>query len=644
MSVKPPSGPEASVQADGLAEFQRMLAQLPTAAYMCDAEGLITYFNAKAVELWGREPKRNDRRERFCGSHKIINLDGSPLRHDQCWMARAIRDDRTYDGQEVVIERPDGSRSTVRAHPSPLHDAAGKVVGALNVMVDVTDRRKAEETRSYLAAIVDSSDDAIISKNLDGIIQSWNTAAQRLFGYTAEEAVGRHVSILIPVDRSDEEDRIIARLRAGERVYHYDTVRVRSDGRRIDVSLTISPIRDDAGRLIGASKIVRDIADRKKAEQQVYELLTQLKETDRRKDEFLATLAHELRSPLAPLTACLEILKRGCRGDASVRTSMETMDRQLGQMVRLVDDLLDVSRVTSNKLQLRRERVELASVIGQAVEVSRPLAAAAKHELSVTLPAEPVYLHADRDRLAQVFGNLLTNACRYTDPGGHIRVTAERHNGSVTVTVADDGIGIPPAKLSAVFEMFAQVQPDAERARGGLGIGLRVVKRLVELHGGTVHATSDGPGRGSAFVVRLPAVPQGPAPEPAGPPSDLTQPVGGRRVLVVDDNADSATSLAVLLELSGHTTATAFDGPSAVAEAERFRPDVVLLDISLPKFDGHEVALRIRNLPWGKGVTIIALTGWAQEEDRRRSAAAGIDHHMVKPVDYEALTRLLLPR
>jgi two-component system, chemotaxis family, CheB/CheR fusion protein len=621
-------------------KFHRLLEKLPAAAYTFDASGLITSFNDRAVQLWGREPKLDDPVDRFCGSFRLFSPDGSPIPHDECWMALALRDARAYNEQEIGIERPDGSRRIVLAYANPFLDERGQPVGAVNVLVDITDRRRAELARSQLAAIVESSDDAIISKDLNGVIQSWNAAAQRLFGYTAEQAVGRHISFLIPADRADEEDQILARLRAGERVYHFDTVRVRGDGQPVHVSLTISPVRDEAGRVVGASKIARDITDRKQAEERIYGLMTQLKEADQRKDEFLAMLAHELRNPLAPLSNLLEIMKRADGGGDLIEQARSVLERQLGQMVRLVDDLLDVSRITRGKLELRKERVELAAVLQQSVEICRPLAERAKHELNVSLPPEPIYLHADPVRLAQVFGNLLNNSCKYAEPGGKIWLTAERHGSDVAVKVKDTGIGIPPEKLGSVFEMFMQVDRSLERSQGGLGIGLTLVKRLVEMHGGSVAAYSEGLGRGSEFVVRLPVLndkPKAKTPEPTAEATKTT----AHRILIVDDNRDAATSLATLLQITGNETQTAHDGLEAVEMAGSFRPEVVLLDIGLPKLNGHDACRRIREQPWGKDMVLVALTGWGQDEDRRLSKEAGFNHHVVKPVDFNDLMGLL---
>jgi CheY-like chemotaxis protein len=309
--------------------------------------------------------------------------------------------------------------------------------------------------------------------------------------------------------------------------------------------------------------------------------------------------------------------------------------------VRLVDDLLDVSRITRNKMELRKERVELAPVVRQAVEACRPLADGMRHDITVTLPPEPVYIQADPARVAQVFQNLVNNACKYTEPRGGIWLTAERQGGDVVVTVKDTGVGIPPDKLASIFDMFTQVDASRERAQGGLGIGLTLVKRLVEMHDGTVEARSEGPGRGSEFVVRLPLQLEMAEAAPQATPAAMERAAVARRMLVVDDNVDSAESLAMLLQVSGHETHMAHDGLEAVAAAERYRPEVVLLDIGLPSLNGYDAARRIRERPWGKDMVLVALTGWGQEADRRESKDAGFDLHMVKPVDLDALTSLL---
>jgi PAS domain S-box-containing protein len=739
--------------------------------------------------------------------------------------ARALREGVVVGlANHTVLIRKDGTERPIDDSAAPVRDGEGHVVGCVLVFRDVTERRRLEkqaveqaEAARKLAAIVDSSEDAIISKTLDGIIQSWNAAAERIFGYTAAEAVGRHITMLFPADRLEEEDRIIARIRAGERVEHFDTVRLRKDGTAIPISLTISPIRDEEGRIVGASKIARDITERTVAEAalrhsegrlaaeleattrlhdlsirllsatdlttalddvlenavqtcgadfgniQLFNLDTnsleivvqrgfrsdfldyfrtvrvdegsacaqamqsgeriviedveldpafaphrriaaaagfravastpltahdgavvgmlsvhfrfphrvserdgrlldlyarhaadlierlrlmdklrhvaaELSEANRKKDEFLATLAHELRNPLAPLRNALQIIRLSPDRDAREQ-ARGMMERQLGQMVRLVDDLMDVSRITRGKVELRKERVQLSAVVASAVETSRPLVEQMGHELTVRLTKHPVVVEADPTRLAQVFANLLNNAAKYSDRGGHIRLTAGRQGGDVVVSVRDTGIGIPPDKLTSIFDMFSQVDRSLEKAQGGLGIGLTLVRRLFEMHDGRVEARSEGAGRGAEFVVRLPAVVEAPVPEreddePAAPQSSL-------RILIVDDNRDGADSLAMMLRLMGNDTATAYDGQEGLDMAGRLRPDVVLLDIGLPKLNGYEAARRIREQPWGRHPVMIAVTGWGQEEDRRRSHEAGFDHHLVKPVDPNALMRLL---
>jgi CheY-like chemotaxis protein/two-component sensor histidine kinase len=374
-------------------------------------------------------------------------------------------------------------------------------------------------------------------------------------------------------------------------------------------------------------------------EEDLRRLAADLSENDRRKNEFLATLAHELRNPLAPLSNMLQVVKRANGDSETLKRAHDTIERQLAQMVRLVDDLMDLNRITHDRLELRRSEVELSSVIQQAVEVARPLIDAEGHNLTIDLPAEPTYLNADRARLAQLFGNLLNNSCRYTRPNGRIGLSAKRDGEELLVTVSDNGAGIPADKLSSIFDMFTQVDRTAEQSQGGLGIGLTLVKRLAEMHGGSIEAKSRGEGQGSEFVVRLPIVQK--RAEFSAPATDTPAEFPQRRILIVDDNKDSADSLALLLEITGNQTYMAHDGIEAVEAIEKHRPEVVLLDIGLPKLDGHEVCRRVRAQPWGKDILVIALTGWGQEDDRRKSEEAGFDGHLVKPVDYERLLKLL---
>jgi signal transduction histidine kinase/ActR/RegA family two-component response regulator len=370
--------------------------------------------------------------------------------------------------------------------------------------------------------------------------------------------------------------------------------------------------------------------------------LEELHDTDRRKDEFLATLAHELRNPLSPLVHALHILREARVDEAHQARALAIMDRQIRGLVRLVDDLLDVSRITRGKLELRRERVDLATLLGHAIEAVQPQLETAGHRLSLHLPADAVELDADPVRLVQVFANLLGNAVKYTGPGGAIRVNAERRHAELAVSIRDTGIGIPSEALGRVFDPFVQVRATSLSARGGLGIGLALVKQLVAMHGGRIEARSEGPGKGSEFLVWLPIAGAGRGePAPERDPRDGQRACARRRILVADDNRDAAESLGLVLELMGHEVRLAHDGEQALAEAEAFRPDLIVLDLGMPKLDGCATARRIREQPWGREAVLAALTGWGQAEVKRQTSAAGFDVHLVKPIDRSALDDLL---
>ena len=896
----------AQTRANQQSEVLRItLRSIGDAVITTDTEGRITYLNevAESLTRWSLQEALGQPLEAVF--QIVTESTRLPVENPA---QRALRDGMVVGlANHTVLIKKDGTECPIDDSAAPIRDEKGQLSGCVLIFRDVTSQRDAERdkakqllTARLLASIVESSTDAIIGKSLDGVIQSWNAAAEQLFGFTSEEAIGKHISLVIPKERIAEEDTIIASLRAGQRIEHFETERVRKDGRRVIVSLNVSPIRDESGNVVGASKIARDVTKQRALEERERELLAQaaeantkfqaffeqgalfagimdldgtllepnrlswegcgftrdqvvgkpfwecpwwspspaladqikkasteaaagitfhaemayfigdgsqrfvdimiqpirdetgkvrflaptgtditdrkraeadrekfvtlvenstdfigmcdlngvplfvnraglelvgldsieqarltpvsdfffpedqhlimneffpavmeqghgeieirfrhfktgkarwmaykvlrlsdnenqpiafatvsqditerkqleddlrrlasdLSEVDRRKNEFLATLAHELRNPLAPMGNMLEVLKRA-DGDVEIlKRARDTMERQLHQMVRLVDDLLDLSRITHDRLELRKSEIELSSVIQQAVEVAKPLLDTANHELQVVLPLEPVYLNADSARLAQVFGNLLNNSCKYTKPNGTISVKVELVDREVLVIVRDNGAGIPHDKLQSIFNMFTQVDQTDERSQGGLGIGLTLVKRLVELHGGSVEARSAGEGEGSEFVVRLPvvvgAIDRMPLDQDVKHESTSTH-----RILIVDDNRDSAESLSMLLEITGNVTFMAHDGFEAIESIEKYRPEVVLLDIGLPKLNGHEVCRRVREQEWGKDIVVIALTGWGQEEDRRKSEEAGFNGHLVKPVDYDLLIELL---
>jgi len=491
---------------------------------------------------------------------------------------------------------------------------------------------EAEDARALLAAIVQSSDDAIVSKTLEGIITSWNDGARRLFGYTSEEIIGLPITTLIPPELHQEETAILARLRAGDRIDHYETVRVAKDGRRIEVSLTVSPVLDSTGRVIGASKVARDISDRRLAERLQAD-------AERRKDEFLAMLGHELRNPLAPIRNIAEILRRRAIGDPEQQQLSRVLDRQVQAMTRLLDDLLDMSRIRQGKLQLQKETLDVLTLVARAVETSRPLIDARRHILDVSLPTESIRVHGDVTRLVQMLGNLLNNAAKYTPDGGTITITVKASESDAEISVRDTGIGIAPELVPKVFDMFVQGDQALGRAHGGLGIGLTLVRTIAEMHAGSVEVRSEGTGRGSEFIVRLPRVQAGTAGEGAGRllPEQRTRDV--KRVVIVDDNRDAADSLAMMLRMGKHEVVAVGTGKEALEAVRRLRPDLVLLDIGLPDIDGYDVARKLRAS--GYTGTLAALTGHGLAEDRERARRAGFDHHLVKPVDPRTLEAML---
>ncbi len=666
-----------------------------------------------------------------------------------------------------------------------------------------------KERLAHFAAIVASSDDAIVSKTLDGLIKSWNAGAERIFGWSAEEALGRSITLIIPPERLEEEWQILETLKRGERIDHFETVRLAKDGRHVDVSLTVSPVRNAAGEVIGASKIARDITARKHGEawltrqkeafqaaingapldvslgklidavleqtdgqvrcalyladaqgqrlhhvagiSEIYAGLddgfrigpdalacglaahcgqpvitadvaqeprwrqslrlaeklgfracwsfpigtaggrilgtfavyhaqprqpqlgecelaatlthsaaiiisqhqeaedrarahaalreneARLRAADQQKDQFLALLGHELRNPLAPIRNASELLARMLKGDTRAQVAIDIVRRQSAQLMRLVDDLLDVGRITQGRVQLRWQDLDLVGVVAQAVETVEPLIRDKHHELSITTSYEPLYVRGDFGRLVQCVVNLLTNAAKYTDPHGKIRLETRREASSAIIAVADNGAGIPGELLPQVFELFVQSDRTLDRSQGGLGVGLSIVKRLINMHGGEIAAYSPGVGRGSTFEIRVPLLLQ----PRAGSRQEDTFRAKPQRVLIADDNVDAANSLAMLLSFSGHETQVVHSASEVLARIETLRPDAALLDIALPQVDGYELAKRLRAIPELRGMRLIALTGYAQPEDQQRAASSGFDAHLVKPVDLAALERAL---
>lgn len=510
---------------------------------------------------------------------------------------------------------------------------------------DLTERKQAEkalrEIEQQFRTLADTIPQLAWMAEPDGRVFWYNQRWYDYAGVAFEEMKDEGwQAVLDP----DELPRVLAKFRAaiasGEDWEDTFSLRRRDGEMRWHLSRML-PVRDDQGKIVRWFGTNTDVSDQIEAANELRKLAANLSEADHRKDVFLATLAHELRNPLAPIRNALSVLKQNEENPEAFDETCEMLERQVQQMVRLIDDLLDLSRISRNRIDLRKEDVVLSEVVEHAVETCRPVIDEAEHTLTVNLQAEPIHLQADKVRLAQVFMNLLNNSAKYTERGGRIELTARVEGNEVVVGVTDDGIGIPAGMLAHVFDMFTQIDPSIDRAQGGLGIGLTLVKRLVEMHGGTIEARSAGSGHGSTFIVRLPmSSPQTPQPQTASAPLAAST-ASRRRILVVDDNRDSARSMAMLLKLAGHETHTAFDGLEALSAAESVRPDVVLLDIGLPKLNGYEVARKIREEAWGESMVLVALTGWGQEEDRRKSTEAGFNQHFVKPVEQAALQSYL---
>lgn len=787
------------------------LSSIGDAVIVTDMQGVVTFMNPIAQELTGWTPADAAGRpleEVF----RIVN-EGTrqPVENP---VAKVLREGIIVGlANHTVLIARDGGEVAIDDSAAPIRGEEGAVAGVVLVFRDVTELRRAGETRQHLAAIVESSDDAIISKTLDGIIVSWNRSAERLYGYTASEVVGQPISILIPPDHPEELSSIMQRLRRGQRIDHFETVRVCKDGSRLDVSLTISPIKNADGRIIGASKIARDITSRKRTEaalrflaqasevlaglvdvpstlqriaalavptfsdwcavdmldesgglqrmavahtdpakvELAYELhrryppdrdagvgtwhilrtgqpeyypnisdtilkdntpdeemlelvrslglrsyigvplliqgkpigtlvfvaaeskrqytaedlqmardlahrasiaienarlYSELKEADRRKDEWIAMLAHELRNPLAPIRNSLHLMKMPDVREEDLARARDISERQIEYMVRLVDDLLDVSRILRGRIELRKELVDAATVIERAMEMAQPTIDTQGQTLHVSLPTERLVLHADATRLAQVIANLLQNAAKFSERSGRIWLEAERtgmKGDELTIRVRDEGVGIRREALDRVFDLFFQANRNLERGQTGLGIGLTIVRQLVELHGGAVSVHSEGIGEGSEFSVRLPGLlPESTDAESTnGPPPVPSTSIPPRRILIVDDNVDAAISVAMLLKPGGHDLRLAYNGPQALAVAEEYRPEIILLDIGLPGLNGYEVARKLRTQPEFATIPLIAMTGYGQEDDRRRSEEAGFDRHLTKPIDPDVLHAIL---
>ena len=784
------------------------LSSIGDAVIATDERGRVSFVNPNAEQLIGwtnQEALGRPLQEVF---HIVNERTRQPV-DDPCELVLKTGRVVGLANHTVLISR-DGTEWPIDDSAAPIQDESGKVRGVVVVFRNATVQRRALEINERLAAIVEYSDDAIIGKQLDGTITNWNSAAERLYGFTAKEMIGRSITTIVPPEKRAELKSIMERLNRGERIHHLETVRLCKDGMRVDVSLTVSPIKNSYGDVIGASKIARDISEQKRtrellqrreehaqflseasktmaalvdlessmqrlaglcvprfADWCVFYLINEqveirplarahrdaerdsllaeatmryppnwdgrtipsrvlrsgsaefmaevsqshlaatasdarhgeliaalapsslivlplgsrgriiglielcrgegrsgftteefeiaqelarraataidnsrlyheLRRADRQKDDFLAMLAHELRNPLAAIDYATRL---SSISPEQAENANDIIQRQVRQLARLIDDLLDVSRITRDKIVLRKEPVDAAQLLHRAAGTARSLIDQHKHRLVVDVAPEPMPIFADPTRMEQIVVNLLANAAKYTPEGGEVALSAFPDNHEVVIQVKDTGVGIPKEMLLRVFELFTQVNPEIDRAKGGLGIGLTVVRRLAEMHGGSVSVSSEGLGKGSVFTVRLPRSDE--EAEYVDPASQIARPLKSQRVLVVEDNVDMAKSVAMLLQRAGCETKVVHNGAAAIESADAFRPDVVLLDIGLPGIDGYEVARRLRDNPLHSDVRLIALSGYGQAQDRERSQDAGFNRHLVKPVDFRSLLATL---
>ena len=604
------------------------------AIFMLDPYGHIATWNAGAERLKGW------RAEDIIGRHFSIFHPEQDVRAGKCEMELevATREGRFED--EGWRLRKDGSRFWANVVITAVRDDDGRLVGFAKVTRDLSERKHAEDDRERFRMLVESVKDyALFILDPGGLVATWNPGAQHIKGYRAEEIIGRHFSIFYP-EADVRAGKCEMELEVAARVGRFEDEgwRVRKDGSMFWANVVISAIRDADNRLVGFSKVTRDLTERKRAEDD-RAARAAAEQANRTKDEFIAVLGHELRNPLAPILTALQLIK--LRGDSKSAREHQVIERQTRQMVRLVDDLLDVSRIARGKIELRKQPLDVRDVIAKAVEIAAPMFEQKNQRFEIKTPTKPLVVDGDDSRLVQVFTNLLTNASKYTGSGGHIFVLVRHITSEIVVEVRDDGMGIPADLLPRIFELFVQGEQTKDRAGGGLGLGLTLVRALTELHGGRVEARSQGPNLGSSFTVSLPAL-HGAAPAEGDERISHAYPhADRRRILVVDDNDDARMLLADILTALGHEVVAFGNAESALAAAPGFEPEVAILDLGLPGMDGFELATRMRADDKLSHVRLIALSGYAQPSALERSREAGFDRHITKPVDVRRLLDII---
>jgi PAS domain S-box-containing protein len=605
------------------------------AIFMLDPVGHVVSWNPGAERLKGYK------REEIVGRHfsAFYTREANERAWPQHELEVAARDGRFED--EGWRVRKDGTMFWANVVITALRDRNGRLQGFAKITRDLTERRNTEERlreseEGFRLLLEGVEDYAIFMLDPEGRVTSWNAGAQRITGYNSADIIGHSFErFFVPEDvaagqPAKELREAMLNHRAEDRGW-----RVRRDGSRFWAEAVVTSLRDEMGRMRGFAKVVRDLSDRKRIES--------LEEQGRHLTEFLAMLAHELRNPLAPISNAVAIIAASEQGNTRVRWAREVIERQAAHLTRLVDDLLDVSRITRGKLRLQSAPLDLADVVRRAIESSRAALEKRGHHVHAEIPGEPLMVHGDVTRLTQVVLNLLNNAAKYTPEGGEVWVGVKAVDGEAQLRVRDTGVGIPSHMLEGIFDLFAQGERTLDRSEGGLGIGLTLARRIVALHGGTIKAASAGPGAGSEFTVLLPRLDmRAVESDPRAAIRRLPEVATRRRVLVVDDNTDAAGSIAMLLRMHGQEVEVVERGLEAIERLKAQRPDVVLLDIGLPDISGYEVAREARKVPGGAGIRIYALTGYGQQEDRRRTIEAGFDGHLVKPIAPADLVALVV--
>ena len=627
----------------GAAFMQAVLESARDAILICNAEGFVTNWNYAAEELFGRSARE------VVGQPVAILSPSNRLEEERPVLDRIARGETISDYHTQRV-RKDRQLIEVYLSVTPILDETGTFLGCIHVFRSYSVRTQLDP-QMLLAAIFESADDAIATKDLNGIVTSWNPGAEKLFGYEAAEMIGKPISTLIPSDQPDEEPNILRRIRSGLSVDHYETKRQTKDGRIIDISLTVSPIRDSQGKIIGASKIARDITEKKRIEEREREAKQRTEALSRSKDEFIATVSHELRTPMTAILGWVRMLASGQLKLDAQKKALEVIERNARSQAQLIEDLLDMSRIISGKLKLTMTQVDLSTIIAAVVESHRPTAEVKSIRVRMSIDSAVKSVIGDEERLRQVLWNLLSNALKFTGSGGQVQISLDQVRSSARISVIDNGIGIKPEFLPYVFDRFSQADSSITRFHGGLGMGLSIVKSIVEHHGGQVSVSSAGEGKGATFTVILPLVTLASRREEEFVSTEAlldesltySRDLVGLKLLVVDDEPDTCEMLSFLLERCGAEVRTARSAIEALEQLKTWSPNVLICDIGMPAIDGYELIRRIRSDETLRNSQIpaVALTALTRIEDRVKALSAGYQMHVAKPIEPVELVSMI---